>query len=72
MKLPRTELKTVDGEMVVIPNKHIVGEVIHNYSDFKRLDINVGVSYSSDIGKVIDIVTNVIKPKQEINIVKLI
>ena len=55
IKLPRTELKTVDGEIVVIPNKHIVGEIIHNYSDSKRLDINVGVSYKSDIQKVINI-----------------
>lgn len=61
MKLPRTELKTVDGNMVVVPNKHIVGEVIHNYSNAKRLDINVGVSYSTDMDKAIAIVRGVLE-----------
>lgn len=67
MKLPRTELKTVDGELIVIPNKHIIGEIIQNYSDSKRLDINVGVSYSSDIEKVISIVRNIIKEDKRIS-----
>lgn len=61
LKLPRTEVKTVDGNMVVIPNKHIIGEVIQNYSTAKRLDINVGVSYKADMDKAIDIVKDVIK-----------
>jgi small conductance mechanosensitive channel len=60
MKLSRTEIKTVDGNVIVIPNKHIIGEIIHNYSNAKRLDINVGVSYSSNVQKAIDIVRNII------------
>ncbi len=70
MKLPRTELKTVDGEKVVVPNKHIIGEIIHNYSDSKRLDINVGVSYKSDVQKAIATVTNVIKGDKRISKIK--
>lgn len=70
MKLPRTELKTVDGETIVVPNKHIVGEIIHNYSNSKRLDINVGVSYKSDLEKVITTVTNVIKADKRISTAK--
>jgi len=66
MKLPRTELKTVDGNMVVIPNKHIVGEVIQNYSTAKRLDINVGVSYKCDIDKAIGIVRDVVKKDKRV------
>jgi len=61
MKLPRTEIKTVDGNTIVIPNKHIIGEIIHNYSTAKRLDIRVGVSYKSDMDKAIGIVRDVIK-----------
>lgn len=66
MKLPRTEIKTVDGHLIVIPNKHIVGEVIHNYSGFKRIDLAVGVSYKSDIDKAIRIVRDVIKADPKI------
>ncbi len=61
VKLGRTDLKTVDGTMIFIPNKHIVGEVIHNYSDLKRLDIAVGVGYKSDVQKAIAIVIDAIK-----------
>jgi len=53
MTLARTELKTVDGTKIVIPNKQIIGEIIHNYSDLKKLDITVGVSYDSDIDRAI-------------------
>ncbi|MBU4333305.1 MAG: mechanosensitive ion channel [Candidatus Omnitrophica bacterium] len=66
MKLPRTELITLDGELIVIPNKHIIGEIILNCSDSKRIDINVGVSYSSDIDKVIKVVTTIINDEERI------
>ncbi|MCR4337633.1 MAG: mechanosensitive ion channel [Candidatus Omnitrophica bacterium] len=61
MKLSRTDLKTLDGNSIVIPNKHIIGEIVHNSSYFKRIDLKVGVSYSSDIPAVIDLVTQVVK-----------
>ncbi len=66
MKLPRTELKALDGEIIFIPNKHIIGEIIQNFSNAKRVDFNVGVSYSSDIKKVIDIVKKVIKEDSKV------
>ncbi|MDD5653935.1 MAG: mechanosensitive ion channel [Candidatus Omnitrophica bacterium] len=55
IKLGRTELKTVEGITVVVPNKDIIGEVIKNFSEFKRVDITVGVAYNSSIDKVTDI-----------------
>ena len=66
MKLPRTELKTLDGELIVIPNKHIIGEIILNCSDSKRIDITVGVSYNSDIDKVIAVVSKIINDEARI------
>lgn len=61
MKLPRTELRALDGETIFIPNKHIVGEIIQNFSHVKRIDLTIGVSYSSDINKALDVVTKVIE-----------
>ncbi|MDP2653304.1 MAG: mechanosensitive ion channel [Candidatus Omnitrophota bacterium] len=61
IKLPRTELKTVDGQMIVVPNKHIIGEVIHNYSTAKLLELKVGVSYKADIQKAIDLIGGIIR-----------
>ena len=67
MTLARTLVKTVDGTLIVIPNKHIVGEVIHNYSKFKKLDITVGVSYDSDIGKAIGVVKNAVSKDKRVS-----
>jgi len=66
MKLPRTELKEVDGNTVIIPNKHIIGEIIQNFSEHKLLDVKVGVSYSADVNKAIDIVKGVIAREDRI------
>ena len=44
MKLACTEIKTVDGHTVVVPNKHIIGEIIHNYSNVKLLEINLSLN----------------------------
>ena len=61
IKLPRTEVKTVDGDVIVIPNKHIVGEIIHNYSDYKKLDITVGVGYRSNVPQAIEIIKKIVQ-----------
>jgi len=42
-------LTNEDGEVITIPNKHIVGEIIHNSQADTVLELNVGVAYDSDI-----------------------
>lgn len=61
MSLPRTAIRTIDDTVIVIPNKHIIGEIIHNYSGFKKLDLKVGISYNSDVDKAVSIVKELIR-----------
>lgn len=61
IKLAKTELKDVDGTMITVPNKDIVGEIIKNYSDFKAMGIKVGVSYKQDPQKAIDVIRQIIE-----------
>ena len=61
VSLGSTQLTRVDGVKVVVPNKHIIGEVIQNYSGLKAADIKVGISYNSDVDKAIQTVRTVIK-----------
>jgi small conductance mechanosensitive channel len=42
-----------DLSLVVVPNRKIVGEVLHNYGNKRQIDIKIGVSYASDLGKAI-------------------
>lgn len=47
--LPRTELLGLDGSRIIIPNKHIIGEVIKNFNEYRKLEFNVGIGYDADV-----------------------
>jgi small conductance mechanosensitive channel len=42
-----TVLTHPDRSRVVLPNRKIVGEVLHNYGSIRQLDLKVGVSYAA-------------------------
>ncbi len=46
--LAYTLLTNEDGELITIPNKHIVGEIIHNSQQDMVLELGIGISYASD------------------------
>ena len=56
IKLAYTVLSTEDGEMITIPNKQIVGEVITNSFACKVVESTVGISYSSDPEQAIQLI----------------
>jgi small conductance mechanosensitive channel len=66
MTLARTIILTLDGTRIIVPNKKIIGEIMHNYSQFKKLDIKVGVSYSSDIEKAVRLVKGVVEQDKRV------
>jgi len=43
-----TLLTNEDEELIIIPNKHIVGEILHNSQTDTILELSVGVAYDSD------------------------
>jgi small conductance mechanosensitive channel len=63
-----TTLAHVDRSRVVVPNRKIVGEILHNYGRIRQLDVTVGVAYDTDInlplqviGEVLDANTRILK-----------
>lgn len=44
-----TTLGHTDKSKVVIPNRKIVGEILHNYGKIRQLSLSVGVAYETDI-----------------------
>jgi small conductance mechanosensitive channel len=66
IKLARTDLKSLDGTMYIIPNKHIIGEIIHNCSDVKELDLNIGIGYKTDVTTAIQLMKNLIKEDKRV------
>ncbi len=57
-----TQLKTADNLTVSVPNAKTTDSTIINYSrkDLRRLDLNIDVSYGSDIEKVKQVIESVI------------
>ncbi|SDH92584.1 mechanosensitive ion channel family protein [Propionivibrio dicarboxylicus] len=44
-----TTLGHTDRSKVIIPNRKIVGEIMHNYSNMRQLDLVVGVAYDTNL-----------------------
>ena len=60
VKLAHTDLITEDGVTITIPNKHIVGEIMHNSKEFRIIEGMVGISYSDDPKKAINVIQDTI------------
>jgi small conductance mechanosensitive channel len=56
-----TTLTHSDRSRVVIPNRKIVGEILHNYGTVRQLDIAVGVAYDTDIDAAMAAIGEVLK-----------
>jgi small conductance mechanosensitive channel len=49
IELFSTTLLHSDRSRVIIPNRKIVGEILHNYGTMRQLDVSVGVGYGTNI-----------------------
>ena len=56
-----TTLSHADHSLIVIPNRKIVGEILHNYGRIRQLDISVGVAYDTDINSALATIDDVLK-----------
>jgi small conductance mechanosensitive channel len=67
VKLGATILTDEDGVKITIPNKQIVGEIIHNSEEKKIVEEIVGISYDSDPEKAIQIIKEALESFKEIS-----
>jgi threonine dehydrogenase-like Zn-dependent dehydrogenase len=51
IELFATTLLHPDQSRVIIPNRKIVGEILHNHGTIRQLELTVGVSYATDLPK---------------------
>ena len=54
VNLSHTMLTNEDGELITIPNKHIIGEIIHNSQADTILELSVGIAYDANTENAID------------------
>lgn len=60
INLSTTVLGTGDGEVITIPNKKIIGEILLNSHAYKIWDGKIGITYSSDDKKAIALINKVL------------
>ena len=61
IRLFSTVLSHADRSRVVIPNRKIVGEILHNYGTLRQVDVSVGVAYDTDLNHALAVVDEILK-----------
>ena len=60
IELFSTTLLHSDQSRVVIPNRKIVGEILHNYGTIRQLDLSVGVAYGTNMTDALAMVRDIL------------
>ena len=56
-----TTLGHTDRSRVVIPNRKIVGEILHNCGQIRRLALTVGIAYGSDVNAALHLIDEILR-----------
>lgn len=67
VQLGYTVLLNEDNVRIQIPNRHIVGEIMHNSAKEMLIELEIGVAYSSDTDQVIQLINAALKGIEDIN-----
>ena len=56
-----TTLSHTDRSLIVIPNRKVVGEILHNYGRIRQLDVAVGVAYDTDLSSALAAIQEILR-----------
>jgi small conductance mechanosensitive channel len=60
IELFSTKLLHTDNSHVVVPNRKIVGEILHNYGKVRQLNLSVGIAYGTDLALALSTVSSIL------------
>jgi small conductance mechanosensitive channel len=68
-----TALTHSDRSRVIVPNRKIVGEILHNYGQIRQSEITVGVAYDSNLAQTLQTIRDLVRaePTPVIQVVTL-
>jgi small conductance mechanosensitive channel len=61
VSLFNTTLGHVDRSRVIVPNRKVVGEILHNYGSARQLEVTVGVAYDTDLAALTQLINQVLE-----------
>ena len=66
ISLALTRLRAEDGEQVIIPNKHVVGEIYTNSGSNRIVEGRIGVSYDSDLQRATQVISDTLSRSEHV------
>jgi small conductance mechanosensitive channel len=66
IELLSTTLIHADRSRVVIPNRKIVGEILHNYGTIRQLELSVGVAYGTNLSDALLTIGQILKANSRV------
>ena len=66
ISLFQTTLTHPDRSRVVIPNRKIVGEILHNFGQIRQVIVVVGVAYDTDLNRAIALIQETLRANKRI------
>jgi small conductance mechanosensitive channel len=66
IELFSTTLVHPDRSRIIVPNRKIVGEILHNFGTMRQLHLSVTVPHGSDLGRVLAVATEVVSGDQRV------
>lgn len=64
IELFSTTLMHADRSLVIVPNRKIVGEILHNYGSMRQCDFSVGIAYDTDVKRAIAVIKEILKDNE--------
>ena len=61
-----TILQHPDHSRIVIPNRKVIGEILHNFGTIRQLHLSIVVSYQADIEKVLALIRDILRQNPRI------
>jgi small conductance mechanosensitive channel len=56
-----TALVHPDSSRIIVPNRKVVGEILHNYGKIRQAEIQVGVAYESNLPLALDAIRDLVR-----------
>ncbi len=66
IELFSTTLLHTDNSRVIVPNRKIVGEILHNYGKIRQLDLSVGIAYGTDLTLALSTASSILEQNKRV------
>ncbi len=61
-----TSLIHADRSTVIVPNRKVVGEILHNYGRIRMCSVSIGVAYESDLAATLGVIRDLVRANTKV------